>query len=97
MSDEFETRLRTAASAGWRTLAVAAALFLVQWLAYRVVVSARPAWVLELWGAGTDWEQVRTTWFWFLAGFKVALLAVALLLVWLTLWARELRKRSSGS
>jgi hypothetical protein len=93
MKDNFEGRLRCAIVAGWWTLVIAVALFLIQWIVYVLLVPAQPAWLLTLWGPGATWQEVRTLWFWFLACYKAFLLLVALLLVWLTLWARQLRKR----
>ena len=94
MNDNFETRLHSAAVAGWWTLLIAVGIFLLQWIAYLVVVPAEPNWVLTLWGPGANWQEVRTIWFWFLAAFKAGLAAAAFLLLWLTLWARQLRKRT---
>jgi hypothetical protein len=92
MSDDFESKLHAAATAGWWTLLIGVSIFLIQWVAYLIVVPSHPHWVLALWGPGTDWQQMAVIWFWFLAGFKVCLLAVAFVLVWLTLWARQMRK-----
>lgn len=94
MNDNFETRIRCAAIAGWWTLLIATAIFIIQWIVYLLVVPAQPAWVLKLWGAGATWPEVRSVWFWFLCAFKVSLLMLAFVLVWLTLWARQLRKRA---
>lgn len=92
MSDDFESRLHSAAVAGWWTLLIGVGIFLIQWVIYLIVLPVQPNWVLTLWGPGADWQQVRTVWFWFLAGFKVCLALVAFVLLWLTLWARQLRK-----
>lgn len=97
MADNFETKVRCAAVAGWWTLLIAAAIFLFQWIMYLTCVAAQPAWVLTLWGPGATWQEVRTVWFWFIAGYKVCLLLVAFLLVWLTLWSRQLRKRAASA
>ena len=94
MNDNFETRIRCATAAGWWTLLIAAAIFLLQWIMYLLLVPAQPAWLLTLWGPGATWLEVRTVWFWSLAFFKICLLLVAFLLLWLTLWARQLRKRT---
>jgi hypothetical protein len=96
MDDNLATRVRCAAVAGWWTLLIAAAVLMLDWIVYLIVVPAQPAFVLTLWGPGATWPEVRTLWFWFLAGFKVCLGVGALLLVWLTLWARQLR-RSTGT
>lgn len=92
MSKHGEERIRCAAVAGWWTLLVALGLFIVDWLLYLLVVPARPSFVLKAWGPGSDWDQVQTLWFWFLAGYKVLLVLVAFVLLWVTLWGRELRK-----
>jgi hypothetical protein len=92
MNDDFESRLHSAAAAGWWTLLIGVGILLIQWVMYLIVVPARPDWILTLWGPGADWQQVRMVWFWFLAGFKVCLFFVAFVLLWLTLWARQLRK-----
>jgi hypothetical protein len=97
MSDDFESRIRSATVAGWWTLGIALTLFLVQWIVYLLWVPAEPAWLLTLWGPGASWQEIRTLWFWFLVFFKAFLLLVALLLVWLTFWARQLRKRTAAS
>jgi hypothetical protein len=52
----------------------------------------QPSWVLTFWGPGADWREVRTLWFWFLAGYKVVLAVVAFVLLWLTLYLRQLSK-----
>jgi hypothetical protein len=97
MNDSFESRIRSATVAGWWTLVIAVALFLIQWIVYLLLVPAQPAWLLTLWGPGATWQEIRTLWFWFLVFFKAFLLLVAFLIVWLTLWARQLRKRTGTS
>jgi hypothetical protein len=92
MADNLQSKVRSAAVAGWWTLLIAVAIFLVQWLVYLLVANSQPSWVLKLWGPGVTWETIRTVWFWFLAGFKALLLLAAFFLVWLTLWARQLGK-----
>ncbi len=89
---ELETKVRTAAAAGWWTLLIAVAVFLIQWVGYLLLVPARPDWVLALWGPGASWPEVQNVWFWTLAGFKLFLVVVALVLLWLTLWAARLRR-----
>jgi hypothetical protein len=96
MRDEFERRIHTAAIAGWWTLLIATGVLLVQWIAYLIIVPAEPAWVLSLWGSGADWPHVRAYWFWFLAGFKAFIALCAILPLWLTMWARQLRRQKPG-
>ena len=94
MNDSFESKVRCAAVSGWWTLLIAVVLFLIQWIVYLLWVPAQPAWLLTLWGPGATWEEVRNLWFGFLVFFKAFLLLVAVLLLWLTLWARQLRKNA---
>ncbi len=92
MNDDLERRVRSAGIAGWWTLLIAAAVLLLQWLAYLVIVSSRPAWVLSLWGSGTTWPELQQLWLLATVVAKLSLFILALPCLWLTLWARELRK-----
>jgi hypothetical protein len=92
MKDDFEKKVRGAGVAGWWTLLVAAAVLVLQWLAYLSIMSLRPAWVLSLWGPGVTWEYVQSVWWLATALLKVFLLALTIPCLWLTLWARQLRK-----
>jgi hypothetical protein len=92
MNDDFERKVRSAGVAGWWIVLVAAAALLLQWVAYLVIMSFRPAWFLPLWGSGADWSEVQNLW---LAGTvfqKIFVFVLALVSLWLTLWARQLRK-----
>jgi len=91
MDDASVLKIRAAVSAAWWTLLFGAAFFALQWIGYRVVMSARPAWVLSAWGPDATWEGIQTTWFAGLVFLKLTLWPLALLAVWLTLWARYLR------
>ena len=94
MNDTFERRVRAAAVAGWWTLLIAAGFLLVQWIVYLAVMNARPAWILSLWGTDPSWEFVQIAWFWVTAIFKLCVWLAALVVIWLTLWARQLQKRA---
>lgn len=95
--DPFERRVKSAAVAGWWTLLIAAAFLVVPWIAYLVAMNTRPAWVLSMWGPDVTWEFVQHVWFWMVAIFKLCVCVLALVVVWLTLWARQLRTRASSS
>jgi hypothetical protein len=93
MNDPFEARVRAAAIAGWWVVLIAYALLLVTWIAYLVIMSARPAWLLAMWGQGdVSWAFVQTVWLWLMAIFKFFVWFLILAVLWLTLWARQLRK-----
>ena len=97
MNDLFEKRVRAAATSGWWTLLIAIGFLLIQWIAYRLVMSTHPGWFLSLWGPGPDanagWSSVQTVWFWGLMAVKVCIWPLALGVLWLTLWARQLARR----
>jgi len=92
MNDQFEKRVRAAAVAGWWVVLIAAGFLILQWLIYLAVMSAHPAWLLSLWGPGVDWPFVQNAWFWVMVAFKFCVWLMILAALWLTLWARQLRK-----
>jgi hypothetical protein len=70
---------------------------LIQWIAYRLAMSVHPAWLLSLWyGPDMTWSVVQTMWFWGIAVMKICVLPLALVALWLTLWAKQLRKQADG-
>lgn len=93
MNGEFAKRVRSAAIAGWWTLLIAAIFLLVNWSAYLAIMGCKPAWMLKFWG-GNDiqWTTIQTIWLWFTAAFKMSVWIAAMVVVWLSLWARRLRK-----
>ena len=93
MNDDFQKTVRAAAIAGWWTLLVAVLFIWLQWLAYLFLMNARPEWIKPLWGPDISWSFVQTVWFWFTTIFKLCVSVLVLLVVWLTLWARQLRKK----
>lgn len=92
MDDSFHGKVHAAAVAAWWTLVIAAAFLTLQWCAHLAIMAARPAWVVSLWGPGETWESIRTIWFQALIFLKVTLWPLVLAAVWLTLWARQLRR-----
>jgi len=94
MNDVFEKRVRAAAVAGWWTVLIAVAFITLQWIIYLAVMATRPAWLLAMWGPGTDWLFVQQVWFWAIAILKFVLWLMVLIVLWLTRWARQLRKRA---
>jgi hypothetical protein len=96
MKDSFERKVRSAGVAGWWTLLVAAAVLLVQWLAFLFMMRARPAWAAFLLGPGMTWDDLLRIWWLATAFFKGFLLVLALPCLWLTLWARQLRRMAAA-
>lgn len=96
MNETFENRVRAAAVALWWAALIAVVFISLQWIIYLAVMNARPAWVLSMWGPNIDWAFVQLVWFWGIAIMKFLLWLIVLIALWLTLWARQLRKRTSG-
>jgi hypothetical protein len=96
MNDAFEKKVRAAAVAGWWVVLVAIGFLTLLWLMYLAVMSTHPAWLLALWGPGVDWPFVQSLWFWVIVVFKFCVWWLVLAILWLSLWARQLRKQSGG-
>lgn len=93
MNDPFEKKLRAAAVAGWWVILIAYALLLLIWAVCLGIMSARPAWLLTMRGQGdVSWAFVQTVSLWFICIFKLFIWLLILVVLWLTLWARQLRK-----
>ena len=92
MNNTIEQKVRAAAVAGWWTLLIAAAFLVLQWFAYLALMSSRPGWILALWGPDVTWSFVQNLWFWMTAVFKLCVWLLAVVVIWLTLCARQLRK-----
>jgi hypothetical protein len=92
MNDSFEIRLRASVRAGWWTLLIGVVFLAIQWIAYLLMTSARPSWPMIFWGKGMSWETVQMVWFWGAAAFKYFLWILALMVIWLTLWSKQVKK-----
>jgi hypothetical protein len=73
------------------------AFVMVQWLGYRPVMSARPGLILSVRGPDTTRDSIRTAWFQGFDLVKFRLWPLALVAVWLTLRAGQLRTPGSSS
>lgn len=92
MNDSFERKVRAAAVAAWWVVLIGYALLTLTWGVYLVLVTARPAWMLAMWGPHVGWDFMQTVSLWFLGVFKLFLWFLFLVALWLTLWARQMRK-----
>ena len=96
MNDSFERKVRSAGVAGWWTLVAGAAVLMVQWFAYLFIGRARPAWATFLLGSGMTWDSFLNVWWLTTVYLKGLLFVLALSCLWLTLWARQLRKTAGA-
>ncbi|MGZ6275163.1 MAG: hypothetical protein ACXWMI_03515 [Syntrophales bacterium] len=93
MDDLFTKKVRTAAVAGWWTLLIFYCVLLIQWFAYMLIMARQPAGVLCIWGAGASLQEIRAVWLWGMVAFKLCIGMMLFVVVWLSLWARQLSRR----
>ena len=92
MTDSFEKKVRAAAVAAWWVVLIGYGLLTLTWGVYLILVTTRPAWLLAMWGQAVSWDFMQTLSLWFLGVFKLFLWMLVLVALWLTLWAKQLRK-----
>jgi hypothetical protein len=92
MNEAFEKKVRAGAVAGWWVILLGFALLIVTWFVYLGLVSARPEWMRAMWGQDVSWDFMQVVSLWFIGVFKLILWFSVLVVLWLTLWARQLRK-----
>ena len=101
MNDPFTMRVRAAAVAAWWTVLVGIVFVWTVWAIYLILISNSnpPAWFASLTGIGhgISWSEIQLVTLWFVTGFKFFLWMLILVTIWLTLWARQLKKRTSAS
>lgn len=93
MNEEFYKRVRSAAIAGWWTLLIVAVFMTLNWFAFLAMVRARPEWMLRLWGPDIAWSTIQTVGLWGIAVFKICVWVAAMIVIWLSLWARRLGRQ----
>lgn len=92
MDDLFRKRVRDAAIAGWWTVLIASIFVTLQWLGYLHLMHARPDWVMKVWGPDISWERIQRVYIWGVGTFKLIIWVMIMVSIWLSLWARRLRK-----
>ena len=92
MNDSFEKKVRAAAVAGWWVILIGYALLFVTGVAYLGIVTTRPVWLMMMWGPDVSWDFMQKVSLWFMGAFKLFMWILFLIVLWLTLWARVLRK-----
>ncbi len=93
MDEIFVKRVRAAAVAGWWTLLISYCILLIQWLAYLLIWTRHPAVMLCFVGEGVTWPEIRTIWLWAVVAYKLGVGMMLFIVIWLTLWARQLAKK----
>jgi hypothetical protein len=93
MDEIFTKKVRAAAGAGWWTLLIAFCILLIQWLAYLLIMTRQPLGILCFWGKGVTWPGISTIWLWAMVAYKLGIAMMIFVVIWLTLWARQLAKK----
>ena len=93
MDEIFTKKVRSAAAAGWWTLLIAYCILLLQWFVYWLIMNRQPEGMLCLWGKGVTWTEIRTIWLWAMVAYKLGVAMMIFVVIWLTLWARQLAKK----
>jgi hypothetical protein len=92
MDEIFTKKVRAAATAGWWTVLIAYCILLIQGLAYWLIMNRQPEGMICLWGKGVTWVEIRTIWLWAMLASKLGFGMILFVVIWLTLWARQLAK-----
>jgi hypothetical protein len=93
MDEIFIKKVRTAAIAGWWTLLIVYCPLLISWFSYLLIMNRQPEGMLCLWGKGFTWAEIRTIWSWGMLAYKLSVAILLFVVIWLTLWARQLAKK----
>ncbi len=93
MNDPFTTRVRAAAVAGWWTVLISIGFVLLLWGGYQVIISNKPFWLPRLWGPDVTWAEIQHLALWVIIAIRFTVWLLILVVLWLTLWARQLKKR----
>ena len=93
MDDAGSKRLGAAVRAAWCTIIIWGVWMTAAWFGWLGIMHARPGWMLTLWGGGDlTWAEVQTVTIWFFGAIKIVLLVAVMGSIWLTLYARRLKR-----
>lgn len=90
---DFETKLKCAVGAGWCTLIVGILLITLSWVVFLIAAESIgfSKLISALWG-GMPFREVRPIWLHYIAVAKMILFAGFLVVLFLTIWLKNLRK-----
>lgn len=93
MNDLLYNKLRAAAGAAWWTLLVGFGILLLVSAWFILALHIRPDWAPPVW-AGVSWDTVEGVGLTIIATFKLLLWMILLVAVFLSVWARRLKRLS---
>ncbi len=93
MNEDLVKKVRAAAGATWWVVLIGAIWMTVGYLIWLAFMHGRPAWLLDLYGgAELDWCGFQIVVLFFFGLLKLGLFALVGAAIWLTLFARRLRR-----
>ncbi|MEI8274301.1 MAG: hypothetical protein WCG08_16940, partial [Paludibacter sp.] len=63
------------------------------WFAYLLIIPRQPSEILFFWGESVTWQEIRTIWLWAMVAYKLCVAMMIFVVIWLTLFARQLAKK----
>ncbi len=91
MDDLLHKKVRAAAVAGWWTLLIAVIFLTVVWGVFLAMLHCQCPFAKAVWG-GASWDMMLSISIWAMAAFKLVIWTMFLVVVWLTIWARKLKR-----
>ena len=86
-------RVRAAAGAGWWTMLIVLIYALLQWCGFLAIIHYQPYWIRSWWGGGDlDWPEIHQLLLLFQAIFELVMLVALVVVVWMSIWARKLKR-----
>jgi hypothetical protein len=91
---QFAKRIAAAAKAGWIAYLISMLVVCGYWALVVWGLRSEPQWLLDLLGGSdvTTWPQLRNLWFSEFVIFDDFFIIALAVLIWLSLWARKLKK-----
>jgi len=86
-------RVGAAAKAGWWTMLLVLLYIALQWSSFLAAIYYKPAWLLSLLGGGElNQPEVHKILLYFEAAFELIMLVALVVVVWMSIWARKLKR-----
>ena len=97
MDDLLMNRVRAGAGAAWWVVIILMASMMFSYAVFLVIIQTKPDWMLALWGGSkleghVGWHEIHYMSLVLYGAFKVLLFLFVGTALWLTIWARKLRK-----
>lgn len=92
MDDLDSKRVRAAAGAAWWTLLIAILFGVFITVMFMAFLHHKPVWVIRMWGPDMTWAIAQVYALAAITAYRVFVWIWLIVTIWLTIWARKLRK-----